>query len=126
MSPSGPQTASTRHNNIGSQLAWVELIQMMCFFFPLKTISEWSRRVIDLLPAAFRRVFPVISDYIKPNAVNGSSSSSMSCPVPIPGLNKTINVPTGLFINNEFVPSIDSQELIQFVIIFLLLLAMVR
>lgn len=44
-------------------------------------------------------------------------------PVSIPGLNKTINVPTGLFINNEFVSSIDSQELIQFVNIFLLLVA---
>ncbi|KAF8165432.1 aldehyde dehydrogenase domain-containing protein [Crassisporium funariophilum] len=30
----------------------------------------------------------------------------------IPGLNKTINVPTGLFINNEFVASVDSTELI--------------
>jgi aldehyde dehydrogenase (NAD+) len=41
-------------------------------------------------------------------------------PVSILG-HKTINVPTGLFINNEFVPSIDSQELIQFVNIWLLL-----
>ncbi|RDB22673.1 Aldehyde dehydrogenase [Hypsizygus marmoreus] len=30
----------------------------------------------------------------------------------IAALNKQINVPTGLFINNEFVPSVDSQELI--------------
>jgi len=28
----------------------------------------------------------------------------------IPSLNKEIAVPTGLFINNEFVPSVDSQE----------------
>ncbi|KIK65357.1 hypothetical protein GYMLUDRAFT_38805 [Collybiopsis luxurians FD-317 M1] len=33
--------------------------------------------------------------------------------IPIPALNKEITVPTGLFINNEFVPSIDSQERIQ-------------
>ncbi|KAG5716536.1 Aldehyde dehydrogenase [Termitomyces sp. T112] len=31
----------------------------------------------------------------------------------IPALNKSITVPTGLFINNEFVPSIDSTERIQ-------------
>ncbi|KAF5321985.1 hypothetical protein D9619_000461 [Psilocybe cf. subviscida] len=30
----------------------------------------------------------------------------------VPKLNKTITVPTGLFINNEFVPSVDSKELI--------------
>lgn len=29
--------------------------------------------------------------------------------------NKTIRVPTGLFINNEFVPSVDSTDLLQFV-----------
>ena len=51
----------------------------------------------------------------------------MSCTVevPVPGHKKTISVQTGLFINNEFVSSVDSQELIQFVNIFLLL-AMVR
>ncbi|KAF8897449.1 NAD-aldehyde dehydrogenase [Infundibulicybe gibba] len=32
--------------------------------------------------------------------------------VKIPALNKQISVPTGLFINNEFVPSVDSKELI--------------
>ncbi|KAF9569015.1 aldehyde dehydrogenase [Agrocybe pediades] len=32
--------------------------------------------------------------------------------VHIPRLNKDITVPTGLFINNEFVPSVDSQEVI--------------
>ncbi|KAJ6614335.1 Aldehyde/histidinol dehydrogenase [Mycena sp. CBHHK59/15] len=32
--------------------------------------------------------------------------------VRVPRLNKEINVPTGLFINNEFVPSVDSSELI--------------
>jgi aldehyde dehydrogenase (NAD+) len=35
--------------------------------------------------------------------------------VNVPKLNKTINVPTGLFINNEFVPSVDSQERIEYV-----------
>ena len=33
--------------------------------------------------------------------------------IKIPALNKTISVPTGLFINNEFVPSVDSKETIQ-------------
>jgi aldehyde dehydrogenase (NAD+) len=46
--------------------------------------------------------------------------------VTVPQLNKTISIPTGLFINNEFVSSIDSQELIQFVNIFLYLVAIVR
>ncbi|KAF9469111.1 aldehyde dehydrogenase domain-containing protein [Collybia nuda] len=32
--------------------------------------------------------------------------------ISIPSLNKQISVPTGLFIDNEFVPSVDSQELI--------------
>lgn len=40
---------------------------------------------------------------------------SLITSITIPRLSKTINVPTGLFINNEFVSSIDSQELIQFV-----------
>lgn len=35
--------------------------------------------------------------------------------IDIPSLNKRISVPTGLFINNEFVPSADSKELIQYV-----------
>ena len=50
---------------------------------------------------------------------------SRTVQVPVPALKKTISVQTGLFINNEFVSSVDSQELIQFVIIFLLLLAIV-
>ncbi|CAL1702136.1 unnamed protein product [Somion occarium] len=33
--------------------------------------------------------------------------------VNVPATGKTISVPTGLFINNEFVPSVDSQETIQ-------------
>ncbi len=33
--------------------------------------------------------------------------------VKIPALNKEIKVPTGLFINNEFVASVDSKDLIQ-------------
>jgi aldehyde dehydrogenase (NAD+) len=37
---------------------------------------------------------------------------SRATPIYIPRLSKTILVPTGLFINNEFVSSIDSQELI--------------
>ncbi|KAK1236743.1 hypothetical protein PQX77_000099 [Marasmius sp. AFHP31] len=32
--------------------------------------------------------------------------------IKIPALNKTISVPTGLFINNEFVSSVDSKETI--------------
>jgi aldehyde dehydrogenase (NAD+) len=35
--------------------------------------------------------------------------------VTIPSSGKKISVPTGLFINNEFVPSVDSQELIELV-----------
>ncbi len=35
--------------------------------------------------------------------------------VNIPGSDKRLSVPTGLFINNEFVPSSDSKELIQYV-----------
>jgi len=31
----------------------------------------------------------------------------------VPGSEKTITVPTGLFINNEFVPSVDSQEVLE-------------
>ena len=33
----------------------------------------------------------------------------------IPATGRKIAVPTGLFINNEFVPSVDSGETIQFV-----------
>ncbi|KAL0949730.1 hypothetical protein HGRIS_009770 [Hohenbuehelia grisea] len=33
--------------------------------------------------------------------------------VSVPTLNKKISVPTGLFINNEFVPSVDSKERLQ-------------
>jgi len=33
----------------------------------------------------------------------------------IPSIKKTITVPTGLFINNEFVASVDSTDIIQFV-----------
>jgi aldehyde dehydrogenase (NAD+) len=36
-----------------------------------------------------------------------------SVKIPVPTLNKEISVPTGLFINNEFVPSVDSSEMIQ-------------
>lgn len=50
---------------------------------------------------------------------------SRTVEVPVPALKKTISVQTGLFINNEFVSSIDSQEHIQFVNISILLLAMV-
>ncbi len=35
--------------------------------------------------------------------------------IPVPGSNKTISVNTGLFINNEFVPSSNGQENIVFV-----------
>jgi aldehyde dehydrogenase (NAD+) len=35
--------------------------------------------------------------------------------ITIPSSGKEILVPTGLFINNEFVPSIDSQEMIELV-----------
>ncbi|KDR83838.1 hypothetical protein GALMADRAFT_680277 [Galerina marginata CBS 339.88] len=41
-----------------------------------------------------------------------SSTMSLSATVNIPRLNKKLTVPTGLFINNEFVASVDSQELI--------------
>ena len=34
--------------------------------------------------------------------------------VQIPSLNKQITVPTGLFIDNEFVPSFDSSEMITY------------
>jgi aldehyde dehydrogenase (NAD+) len=37
---------------------------------------------------------------------------SLTATVNISRLNKKLSVPTGLFINNEFVPSVDSQELI--------------
>lgn len=30
--------------------------------------------------------------------------------ISIPATGRTIELPTGLFINNEFVPSVDSQE----------------
>lgn len=38
---------------------------------------------------------------------------ALTATISIPRLNKDITVSTGLFINNEFVPSVDSQELIQ-------------
>ncbi len=34
--------------------------------------------------------------------------------IPVPGTNRKIAVSTGLFINNEFVPSVDSKELLEF------------
>ncbi|KAF8974222.1 aldehyde dehydrogenase domain-containing protein [Flammula alnicola] len=37
---------------------------------------------------------------------------SLTATIHVPKLNKTLTIPTGLFINNEFVPSVDSQELI--------------
>ncbi|PPQ92358.1 hypothetical protein CVT25_008707 [Psilocybe cyanescens] len=37
---------------------------------------------------------------------------SLTTQINVPRLNKTLTVPTGLFINNEFVPSVDSKELI--------------
>ncbi|KAF8913818.1 aldehyde dehydrogenase domain-containing protein [Gymnopilus junonius] len=37
---------------------------------------------------------------------------SLTAQVNFPRLNKTLTVPTGLFINNEFVPSVDSKDLI--------------
>ncbi|KJA29971.1 hypothetical protein HYPSUDRAFT_32015 [Hypholoma sublateritium FD-334 SS-4] len=37
---------------------------------------------------------------------------SLSTTIQVPNLNKTLTIPTGLFINNEFVASVDSQELI--------------
>lgn len=39
--------------------------------------------------------------------------------VTIPALNKRISIPTGLFINNEFVPSVDSSERIKYTSIVL-------
>ena len=41
---------------------------------------------------------------------------SLSAEITLPRLNKKITLPTGLFINNEFVPSVDSKELIQSVL----------
>ncbi|PFH51435.1 hypothetical protein AMATHDRAFT_59187 [Amanita thiersii Skay4041] len=38
-----------------------------------------------------------------------------SATINVPALNKQLNVPTGLFINNQFVPSSDSQDLIRVV-----------
>ncbi|KAJ3785081.1 aldehyde dehydrogenase domain-containing protein [Lentinula aff. detonsa] len=38
---------------------------------------------------------------------------SSTVKIPVPTLNKEISVSTGLFINNEFVPSVDSAEVIQ-------------
>jgi aldehyde dehydrogenase (NAD+) len=38
---------------------------------------------------------------------------AQSVKITIPSSGKKISVPTGLFINNEFVPSVDSQELIE-------------
>jgi hypothetical protein len=38
---------------------------------------------------------------------------AQSVQLTIPSSGKKISVPTGLFINNEFVPSVDSQELIE-------------
>ena len=35
--------------------------------------------------------------------------------ITVPATGKTISVPTGLFINNEFVPSVDSTEKIEYV-----------
>ena len=35
--------------------------------------------------------------------------------IPVPKSDRKITVPTGLFINNEFVPSVDSQETIKYV-----------
>lgn len=42
-------------------------------------------------------------------------SMAQTVSVNIPGSDKRLSVPTGLFINNEFVPSSDSKELIQYV-----------
>jgi len=42
---------------------------------------------------------------------------ALTATISIPRLNKDITVSTGLFINNEFVPSVDSQELIQSVFV---------
>ena len=36
--------------------------------------------------------------------------------IKIPATGRTIELPTGLFINNEFVPSVDSQEKLRCVI----------
>lgn len=36
--------------------------------------------------------------------------------IKIPATGRTIELPTGLFINNEFVPSVDSQETLRCVI----------
>ena len=36
--------------------------------------------------------------------------------IQIPATGRTIELPTGLFINNEFVPSVDSQETLRCVI----------
>lgn len=46
------------------------------------------------------------------------STPTMAQPVQlsIPNSDKKISVPTGLFINNEFVPSVDSPERIKYVI----------
>ena len=46
-----------------------------------------------------------------------SSTMALTATISIPRLNKDIAISTGLFINNEFVPSVDSQELIQSVFI---------
>ena len=42
---------------------------------------------------------------------------ALTATINIPRLNKDITVSTGLFINNEFVPSVDSEELIQSVFV---------
>lgn len=48
----------------------------------------------------------------------GRSTAAMAqiATIKIPATGRTIELPTGLFINNEFVPSVDSQETLRCVI----------
>ncbi|KAF8192501.1 aldehyde dehydrogenase domain-containing protein [Pholiota molesta] len=61
--------------------------------------------MIPLIPLSVRNV-------LLSRSFSRTSTMALTATVNIPALKKSITIPTGLFINNEFVPSVDSQELI--------------
>ena|SRR5271154_704283 len=62
------------------------------------------------------KALKVIRVSLQPPSLPSCRAMSHSITITTP-YNKQIRIPTGLFIDNEFVPSVDSQEVIKHVLV---------
>lgn len=78
----------------------------------LHTLSR--ARTPYIFPARPRALTtPRLCSSTTPNRPSSTLTMASTAHIPVPGTPKSISVSTGLFINNEFVPSVDSKETIE-------------